>query len=192
MSKIIISLGQDALNRARQAGITAASAAVRTGLYRGSLRTPITIFENDDERLRGSDLKTDNGVILETDAKNKIEFIDAIIDVTQANDIKSTTLVNRRGTVKELIQQKDYTVIIKGNLFAEKNKFPHTELQVLQQILSEAESIKIASAYCSIFGIDQIVLKSADFNQSSLKHFNVMPFTLTLESDMDYDFLVSE
>ena len=39
---------------------------------------------------------------------------------------------------------------------------------------------------------NKIALDSANFNQSAMKFFNVMPFTLNFSSDEDYDFLLSD
>ena len=52
--------------------------------------------------------------------------------------------------------------------------------------------MEVASPYLEAFGICKVVLKQAQFNQSNLKHFNVMPFELTLLSDTDYNFLIEE
>ncbi len=123
----------------------------------------------------------------------KIEFVNARINAIKKNTIVSTALVNRAGRIKERIQVDDYDVTISGSLMVETpGTFPYEELSRLNQILSEAESIFVASKYLDIFKITKLALKSADFNQDNLKHFNVMPFVLKFDSDMDYDFLVSD
>ncbi len=43
-----------------------------------------------------------------------------------------------------------------------------------------------------IYDITQVVVEKTDFMQSSMSYFNVMPYKITLKSDMDYDFLVEE
>ncbi len=43
-----------------------------------------------------------------------------------------------------------------------------------------------------IYDITQVVVKKVDFMQSGMNYFNVMPYTITLWSDMDYDFLVED
>jgi len=52
--------------------------------------------------------------------------------------------------------------------------------------------MEVASPCLEAFGICKVILKSADFKQSNLKYFNVMPFELSLISDTDYNFLVEE
>ena len=43
-----------------------------------------------------------------------------------------------------------------------------------------------------IYDITQVVVKKVDFMQSGMNYFNVMPYTITLWSEMDYDFLVED
>jgi hypothetical protein len=101
--------------------------------------------------------------------------------------------VNRVGKVKERIQEDDYKVKIFGNLcMNESGKFPFEMLKQLNGILSGANSIYVASRYLDIFDITQLTFTDADFNQSTLRYFNVMPFTLNFISDMDYNFLVED
>lgn len=103
-----------------------------------------------------------------------------------------TSLVNREGKVKEFIQSDDYTVKITGNLFGDRNKFPLEALQQLLEVLRPNLSMEVASPYLEAFGICKVVLKHAYFNQTNIKHFNVMPFELSLISDTEYNFLVEE
>jgi hypothetical protein len=101
--------------------------------------------------------------------------------------------VNRAGKVKERIQADDYMMKISGNLcMNESGKFPYDLMKQLNGILSSANSIYVASRYLEIFDITQLTFIDANFNQSTLKYFNVMPFTLSFVSDMDYNFLVED
>lgn len=43
-----------------------------------------------------------------------------------------------------------------------------------------------------IHDITQVVVEKADFMQNGMNYFNVMPYSITLLSDMDYDFLVED
>lgn len=192
-AKIIIYTAANVLNAARTTGLTIASDKVREALAKQALNTPVQIVDSYYDRLINHGCLQENTVVLQLDDNTEIEIIDAIIDVAKKNNIVSTQLVKRAGTVKERIQEDDYDVTVKGSLMVEeRDKFPYTELFELNKILSEATSIKIASVYTTIFGIDRVVMKSADFNQSSMNYFNIMPFTLKFASDRDYDFLVQE
>ena len=69
-----------------------------------------------------------------------------------------------------------------------------------QFILSHKKSILLINKkmYVSskflngIYDITQVVVKSANFMQNGMTYFNVMPYSITLLSDMDYDFLVED
>jgi hypothetical protein len=77
-------------------------------------------------------------------------------------------------------------------MMTEAGKFPFEMLKQLNGILSSANSIYVASRYLDVFNITQLSFREADFNQSALAYFNVMPFVLHFDSDMDYNFLIDE
>jgi hypothetical protein len=133
-----------------------------------------------------------NNVILRNKNNDTIEFFDVKIDVTKANNIVSTPLVNRHGEIKEFIQQQDYTIKFSGNIIEERGIFPYEELKKLNDILNEEDSLDVSSAYLNCFGITKIALENAIFNQSIKSHYNLMPFTLNFKSDMDYEFLIMD
>lgn len=182
----------NAANAARLVGTSLAMDAVHKAQHTAALKTPVEIFDSYSDRLTNDGKLFENTVVLRTDDGTEIEILDAIVDITKNKKIVETALVNRAGQVKENIQQEDYTVIIKGSLFNEKDRFPYEKLYQLNKILSEARSINVASVYTCIFDIEKLVFKNGTFNQSSWQYFNVMPFTLTFSSDTDYDFLVNE
>jgi hypothetical protein len=192
MSKILIYRFADLANRARMAGINAGGQAIKKAWYESEMPVVVKDYDyyNDHLQLRESSRR--NNIFLRLDNEYEIEFIDATINLTKASDIKSTALVNRAGTVKERIQEKDYGVVIKGTLQAERDRFPWDEMHNLNRILSAAKSIEVASVYLSLFDIYKLAFKTATFNQTEWTHFNIMPFSLTFESDMDYDFLISD
>lgn len=125
--------------------------------------------------------------------KSSIPFaiIGAKVCVSKANDLKSTFLVSRRGSVKELIQAKDYEVKISGTLIGARDIFPLGELTLLNQVLEDSQSILVASPYLAAFRIFRLAFKSATFDQGGASG-NVLPFTLTFESDSTCDFDVSK
>jgi hypothetical protein len=193
-TKILIYRDQNVANTVRQAGITASSAKIRAALAASEIRTHDKALTKDD-RLETTDSGGNvNDVWLTVDGGGiKIHLIDAFIDITMLNKIVETALINRSGKVKERIQQDDYAVTIKGTLRTDASGcFPVDDLGDMKKILEQANSITISSRYCEIFDISKVVLKNATFSQSAMRSFNVMPFTLVFNSDMEYDFLVSE
>ncbi|MDR2652131.1 MAG: DUF6046 domain-containing protein, partial [Prevotellaceae bacterium] len=123
----------------------------------------------------------------------EIEFTDAKCKVIKENKIVETAIVNRRGTVKEYINAKDYSITISGNLFVNsKEDFPVEAVKMLNKLLSTTESIEVSSAYLSFFEITKMVFKNGNFDQQTAKYVNVLPFSLEFVSDEDYEFLVED
>lgn len=182
----------NAHNTAKLVGTTVATASVKSGLYGVALGTEPIEFDPYNDLLQLEELNTDNSLILKNKDNTQIGLVGVKIDVTKANKIVETQLVNREGKVKEFIQNDDYTITVKGNLYGNRNKFPLAALQQLLEVLRPNQNMEIASPYLEAFGICKVILKSADFKQSNLKYFNVMPFELSLISDTDYNFLVEE
>ena len=198
-------------NAARQAAVTAASfAARRDGYMVGNppiaveytdndrLRLPksenATTTPNDGIQMRGGTGMVDNEVAIATgDGKVEIRITDALIKVEQSKRIVTTQLVNRSGTVKEYMQMGDYEITIDGHLIGEQGKFPYDDLNnILIPLLKRAENLRMASAYTDAFGITEVVLKKATFDQNQMRLFNVMPFRLEFSSDTSYEFLVED
>jgi hypothetical protein len=183
----------NAHNTARQAGMTAVSWAMRQGLYRGGMNTPIAVYDDYDDCLRTDSGRHNNNVILRTEKGVEIEFINAVIKVEKKNSIVSSALVSGKGKVKELIQEEDYTVTVSGSLINDENgKFPSEKLRWLNSLLSEAGTVNVASVYLYNFDIEKLALEKAEFDQGMIKHFNALPFKLEFKSDKDYDFLIVE
>lgn len=201
MSKIVIRVPKNkeaiyaavnAANTASQIGASLGVSYAKEGLYKGALESAPIVFDNYSDKLRTVGSQYDNNLILKSSDGTQIEFIDAKIDVTRQNKIVETSLVYRSGKVKELIQKDDYNITVKGNLIGDKDKFPYVLLDRLLSILEEPESFDVANVYLESFGICKVVLKDVKFNQGEQKFLNAMPFTLTLVSDEDYNFLITE
>jgi hypothetical protein len=179
------------INAGRMATLNLGLQESKKSLLHGALASPIEVYTKKEE-LKTADSNISNEIYLKTDNGDIIVFIDAKIDVSKEMLIKNTMLVNRKGSVKEFVYEKDYSVKISGSLFTEEaGKFPYDELKLLNEILSTTGSLSVDSAYLDVFGISKLVVKKADFNQSSWKYFNIVPFTIDFLSDEDYDFLIN-
>lgn len=77
-------------------------------------------------------------------------------------------------------------------MIGDKDKFPYNNLENLIKILNETSNFEVASVLLSAFDIHKVVLSNAKFDQKEMKYFNALPFTITLASDEDYDFLMEE
>ena len=202
-----IYIGEQEVNAARSAGNTTGMAYAKAGVYK-SLRP------EDGKKVCDSDVLCTSGTSEMSNVQStfvvghrhvgnvwlkgedySIEILDAVVDVTKKNTIKETALVHRDGTVKELIQANDYEVTITGHLFSDSKipsdaKFPTQALSYFNKLLSVKEPIEISSIYTTdCLGIRYVVLKSADFKQSTNKSLNVFEFKLTMVSDTEHTFM---
>ena len=203
MSRIVIHIpgkkewhyiGTAAANEARIVGATAGVAAAKQGVYKTAMPFSTDLTKSDYyDRLRTPGSQYDNNLILRSsDGQTEVEFIDVRMILTHANNIVSTKLLNRAGTVKEYIQRKDYVIEVHGNIIGDGEKFPYDSLNELIKILNETSNFEAASVLLSTFDIHKVVINNAKFDQKEMKYFNVLPFTINLSSDEDYDFLIME
>jgi hypothetical protein len=192
------------INAANQADFIASNTAIqyiKTSAYTQRLLTDPEVLSNEDMlSLDGakSPYKTSAGdvarniLMLSTiDDSLQVQFIDVKIKVSQTNTIKQTPLTGRTGTIKEYIQAMDYDIILKGSLISgTAGAFPFDMLQGLIRLLKEPAALKVANKYLEAFDISKVVLKNADYDQSSQKYMNVLPFSVNFISDEDYELQV--
>lgn len=171
--------------------------AIKGKLYQTAL-SDIVIETTNEEKLLNVGSNVINEVVLHENVNPQsgisVVFDDCKIDVVRDKEIKQTELINRNGTVKEYIYSKDYVITLKGTIRKEGVQgFPYEDLWFLQQILEINKKMNISSKFLNgIYDITQVVVKKADFMQSGMSYFNVMPYSIILWSDMDYDFLVED
>ncbi|MBQ4478695.1 MAG: hypothetical protein II945_08810 [Bacteroidales bacterium] len=176
---------------------SAVVSAIKEKLYRTAL-SDIVIETTNEEKLLNERSQTINEVILHENVNPQsgvnVVFDDCKIDVVFDKEIKQTELINRNGTVKEYIYSKDYVITLKGTIRKEGVQgFPYEDLWFLQQILAINKKMYVSSKFLNgIYDITQVVVKKADFLQSGMNYFNVMPYSITLWSDTNYDFLVED
>ncbi len=109
----------------------------------------------------------------------------ALIDVTTKKNIVSTALVERRGSVKELIATEDYVINIKALLINEE--YPEQEVIDWHKVFEKNKSLNIRSVKTDIFlqGDDKVIIKEIRWpSVSGVEH--VQPVDMILETDLVY------
>jgi hypothetical protein len=111
-----------------------------------------------------------------------------VMSITAQKRIVETPMVNRRGSVKELISVDDYKIQLDGFLIREDGTFPDTEIDELVRLFELNESIPLRSALSDYFLIeeDRVVIKSLDF-PSMRGTTNVKNFRMSLVSDSIFE-----
>ena len=176
---------------------SAAVSAIKERLYDAALGD-IVIASTREERLLNDGGNVINELILHEnenpDSGVSVKFDDCKIDVVLEKKIVQTELLNRNGSVKEYINTKDYIITVSGTIRKDLSGiFPYEDLWFLQQVLELNKKLYVSSRFLNgIYDITQVVVKKVDFKQGGMNYFNVMPYKITLWSDMDYEFLVED
>lgn len=195
---------QGLMDKARQIAQTRGIEAARQAAY-GTMMPYEFQIPTQDELLCNVGSSVINGLVLKAVGTGRdttygtgtgdiaIEFDGVKIDVTRDNNIKEESIIKRSGTIKEYIQHKDYEVTISGTLRTiNKLQFPISELRMLTQLLEEGKVFDVANVFIESFGISKLVMAKLEMKQSEMQYFNIMPFSLTMKSDTNYDFLVED
>jgi len=197
-------IGNNADNAAKEAGRNAAIDAIKTSAYGLALSSGLKNKPTNEELLKPYSKANINSLCLYINKGVKepadIELIDIFVDITQDHDIVKTNIGgnNEIGTVKELVNTRDYIIRIEGQIHHHINDkkenfhniFPHKEFKTLITLLEKHKSFYVTHVFANAVGIHKIAYERGSFNQSAMKFFNVMPFSLQFVSDKDYDFLV--
>lgn len=132
---------------------------------------------------------------LEKEDGARLTLDNAVVSVSQQKQIVSTQVVGRRGTVKEYISDGDYSVNISVGIQPIKNgsivdEYPSDGVQELRKFLTEAETLKVQSAFLDLWNISGIVVKS--FNATQATDTNIQVVEISAESDEDYNIYSTE
>lgn len=142
---------------------------------------------------------------------NQILLPFPVLAISCNKTIVQTPMVNRRGTVKELISAQDYNFHIKGLIIGSNNEYPEEQVLQLKQLFELDQSLSIQCAKTDIFllsasrsnanttndGItdqsqnllDQVVMLEMNF--PPLKGIrNVQPYEILLQSDTPFNLII--
>jgi hypothetical protein len=118
-----------------------------------------------------------------------------IVSISSRKTIIETPLVERRGTVKELINIEDYEIAIKGFIIGQTHEFPEKDVSRLRRLYEYNIPLSIQCPVTDIFllrpdrsGSDQVVIKELKFpSLGGIK--NVRPYELHLVSDAPFSLI---
>lgn len=124
----------------------------------------------------------------------------SVVRVSGKNNIISTPMAERIGSVKEKYNTDDYKVVIKG-FFIDKAQrlWPESDLIALKKIHEIGRAFKITNALTDLFlsftGLDgtehkRVVIKSFDLPEVQGGRKHVRPFVMELESDTVFTLIV--
>lgn len=138
---------------------------------------PVWLSTSNDtkSKLKGKEILLQNTVSSFTNKKNIVE----------------TALVNRQGTVKELISIDDWDINIKGLIVSTTPDYPDAKVQELVELYELEEPLQIRNVRSSITlrGQEQVVIKSLTFPEIKGKK-RIQAFEMDLTSDIPFSLIL--
>ncbi|MCM1446427.1 MAG: DUF6046 domain-containing protein [Prevotella sp.] len=109
----------------------------------------------------------------------EVELVDAVAAVSRERRIVSTALAGRDGTVKEYINEGDWSVSLVVGVQATEggritDEYPTEALRELRKILEVKDRIEVASEFLKIFDITHIVVKSYSATQTTEQNYQAV------------------
>ena len=112
-----------------------------------------------------------------------------LIRIQGRKNIVETAMVNREGTVKELISTDDFRISIRGLCVGMNNQWPEDDITALQKLYAKNKSHSIACVLTDIFllkpkreGSDKVVINDLEILET--RGFkNVVGYRMDLTSD---------
>lgn len=120
---------------------------------------------------------------------NGVEIPNAVISIKGKKTIVETTMVGRKGTVKELISVDDFDIEIAG--VAMDKDFPDEAIAELNDLYNINEAVSLKCALTDIFldEEDKVVIKTIDF--PAMKGYeSVQAFKMSLVTDRSFELIV--
>jgi hypothetical protein len=122
-----------------------------------------------------------------------VELMHPIIRITSKKTIVETALVNRTGSVKELISTDDYKINIKGIIIRDDHVFPEAEIRSLREIYLKDEALPIDNALVSLFlqENENVVITDLTMPETKGGVYNVRAYEMNLVSDKSFKLIKS-
>ena len=127
---------------------------------------------------------------LENDSGERLVINDAVVGLSQAKNIVTTQIVGMKGSVKEYVNEGDYSLNIVVGIVAVRDgkivdDYPEDGLRELRSFLKEETALSIHSEFLDIFDINKIVVKSFSVVQAT--ESNYQSVSISAISDEEYN-----
>lgn len=125
----------------------------------------------------------------------EVELPDAVAAVSRERRIVSTALTGRDGTVKEYINEGDWSVNLVVGVQPTENgeildEYPSDALRELRRLLDVKAAIEVQSEFLAVFDITKIVIKS--YSATQMTEANYQALSISAVSDEDYEIFSNE
>jgi hypothetical protein len=127
---------------------------------------------------------------LETQTGDRLTINDAVVTLQRQKTIVSTAMVGMNGTVKEYINDGDYSISINVGIVAMRDgqivdEYPADGIRDLRRILDSNDTINVYSIFLDLFDITGMVIKGYSIKQET--HSNYQSVSITALSDEEVE-----
>lgn len=118
--------------------------------------------------------------------RNKSIFLTTVLmTVSQQRNIVTTAIQGRNGTIKEYINEGDYSIDFKGAIVSRNsNEYPELEVRDFLELLQAQEALDVVSDFLRLFDINKLVISNYEFPQQE-GYQNMQLFSVSALSDTD-------
>lgn len=115
---------------------------------------------------------------------------DAVVAISRSKNIVTTQMVGMNGTVKEYINDGDYSLNIVVGVAAVRDgvivdEYPADGLRELRAFLDDNEALSVHSEFLDVFDINSIVVKSFSVSQDTASNYQSV--SISAVSDEEYN-----
>ena len=132
---------------------------------------------------------------LEREDGERLEMNDAVVTLQRQRNIVSTPMVGMDGTVKEYINEGDYSIDIAVGIQAVSDghivdEYPSDGIRELRKFLDEKEALNVHSEFLDIFDITKMVVTEVKLTQNTASNYQTL--AIKAVSDDDYNVYSTE
>lgn len=113
----------------------------------------------------------------------------AVVEVRNSKNVVITEIQGRDGSIKELINNGDYQISIRGMFAFKGMDWPRENVKLLRQYMELGSSIKVSHELLENLGIYEIVITDWDLPESAF--INIVSFTIQALSDNPAEYKLS-
>lgn len=129
-------------------------------------------------------------LVFENSKGKRLVMNDAVVAISRSKNIVTTQMVGMNGTVKEYINDGDYSLNIVVGVAAVRDgvivdEYPEKGLEELREFLDNNEALEIHSKFLEIFDINYIVVKSFSVSQDTASNYQSV--SISAVSDEEYN-----
>ena len=122
----------------------------------------------------------------------ELDLQTVILSVSKSKNIIQTEVTNRPGTVKEYINDGDYSISVRGQITSEQRTVaPQDTAFALDSFLSLGQSLEVSSTFLLTFQITTVVVLDYSISEREGTR-NTYDFTIDMISDNPIELIIGE